>query len=134
MSTPQVWTALGLLAGIGLVLRSRLDVVTVVGSSMSPTLAAGERVLMARPARPYRAGDIVLLASPDDPSQLFIKRVVATAGQPMPGWVPRPPAASLTVPAGQVVVLGEHPASLDSKSWGPVSLGLVRARLLMSLR
>src|SRR5690349_13699920 len=91
--------------------RRRYSAATVRGSSMRPTFENGTRVLAARAAA-YRVGDIVVFRTPPafrgDPA-FRVKRVAATAHDPVPPWLGRP--ASDTVPAGCVVVAGDNPHS-----------------------
>jgi len=109
-------------------------------SSMSPALLAGDRVLVNRllfapdvppavarwlPLREPRRGDVVWLRSPLDRRTAFVKRVVATAGERF---------AERRVPAGEVVVLGDHRAdSLDSRSFGPVARAAISGRVSLVL-
>lgn len=115
-------------------LRWRLRVVTVVGDSMRPTLAPGDRLLVRRlPFTRVQTGDIVVLALPEgavtEPlpgghgDNWLIKRVVATAGEPVPASV----ASVLSVPpgspvrAGALLAIGDNPkASYDSREFGYV--------------
>ncbi|MFB4317497.1 S26 family signal peptidase [Actinomadura sp. 21ATH] len=113
----------GVLAGLalatgGLALSRRLLLlVTVQGGSMRPALADGDRLLMVRlPGRFARPGDIVALRGPG--GGLYVKRVTALAGDPIPPQVTT--AGTESVPAGHVVVLGDSPHSLDSRQWGCV--------------
>lgn len=136
---------LGLLAATGLLViiaRRRLAIVAVFGSSMQPTLAAGDRVLVRRVTiGSVRPGQIVVfeMPSPDgtwatDPPrgpsryrEWMIKRVTAVPGDCVPGIVGRP-ARSATlasidpggmVPEGRIIVLGDNLAnSHDSRSLG----------------
>jgi hypothetical protein len=94
---------LGAGAGVGLWVRRRLVLVTVMGSSMEPILFSGDRVLVHRRglAR-VRRGQIVVLEPPlpdgarhagTGPALLAdrlwnIKRVVALPGDPVPPGVP----------------------------------------------
>jgi signal peptidase I len=123
---------LGAGAGVGLWVRHRLVLVTVVGSSMEPTLFSGDRVLVHRRglAR-VRRGQIVVLEPPlpdgarhagTGPALLAdrlwnIKRVVALPGDPVPPGVPAVGAAP-RVPRAALVVLGDNPASMDSRQRG----------------
>ena len=119
---------LGLLAAAGVfVVRRRLILTTVDGSSMAPALLSGDRVLVRRTRRPRR-GQVALLRFPQLPSgapvgnQLLLKRVVAVAGERIPpGWAD-PDAHGLggeVVPGGCAVVLGDNrPASWDSRHYG----------------
>jgi signal peptidase I len=130
----------GLIAlALGIVIataRRRITLVTVVGESMRPTLAAGDRVLVRR-ARlgQVQRGQVVVVEEPGQGGtwasppprgpagqhRWMIKRVVALPGE-------EPPKASLSaaarkqgprVPAGKFVLLGDNPArSYDSRQLG----------------
>ncbi|MFG1871618.1 S26 family signal peptidase [Micromonospora arborensis] len=117
----------------------RLIRVTVQGTSMSPTYADGDHVLVRR--RPaVRVGDVVVIERPDadktwatlpikpgsGQSALqargwMIKRVVAGPGDP----IPRETFAGLDtlpgdhVPAGMLIIIGDNAdASFDSRQLG----------------
>lgn len=83
----------------------------VRGSSMSPTLAMGDIVLVVRTDR-ARAGTVALVRWPSRPTQLSVKRIVGRHGD---GWW----------------VLGDNPGgSTDSRQLGPAEvLGVVLLRL-----
>jgi nickel-type superoxide dismutase maturation protease len=87
--------------------RTRLQRVQVEGTSMAPSLAHGDRLVVIRALRP-RVGDLVALHDPVEPTRLLVKRVVAL------------------VPGG-VEVRGDNRAtSRDSRTFGPVApAGLV---------
>lgn len=117
-------------AGAGLLvagvvwLRRRYVLVTVVGTSMTPTLQPGDRVLVQRvPLGRIRRGDLVVVAPPtdlpslsDDPPWL-VKRAVALPGDPVPAGAP--PSADGLVPAGALFILGDNTAhSYDSRRAG----------------
>jgi signal peptidase I len=114
----MIWA---LVAGVGvgalaavLWLRRAWLVVTVVGSSMQPTLRPGDRVLVRRAPRRIRVGQIVVHAM--EP-QLVIKRVAAVPGDPVPTGLAIPPGDR--VPRGRLVLLGDNPDhSLDSRALG----------------
>lgn len=79
------------------------------GSSMLPTLAAGDRLLVLRTKR-LRPGDLVEIADPTSPGRTLVKRVAE-------------------VRAGSVVVIGDNPAaSTDSRHFGPLPMDCVRGR------
>ena len=85
--------------------------VEVVGDSMLPTLQAGDRLLVLRPAR-ARPGDVVAVTDPRLASRTMVKRVGARG------------------PEG-VTVLGDNPAaSTDSRDLGPVAPSAIRGRAL----
>jgi signal peptidase I len=104
-------------------------VVTVVGSSMAPTLADGDRVLVHRTRlAAIDVGQLVVAEPPAGgrwgairPSRWLIKRAAAVPGDP----VPRDGAPALRdlpeerVPRGRIVLLGDNPEeSLDSRFCG----------------
>lgn len=86
--------------------------VRVVGPSMEPALRNGDWVLVRRNGR-VRAGDIVLLAHPERPGLLVVKRLVRREAE---GWV----------------VLGDNPgASDDSRRFGPVPASSIVGRVTL---
>ena len=97
-------------AGAGLVAAAaRLWRAEVMGDSMAPSLAAGDRLLVVR-GLPVHVGDVVAADDPRDPTRTVIKRVVATTG------------------AG-LVLEGDNPqASTDSRAFGEVEATAVRGR------
>jgi signal peptidase I len=134
-------TALTLGVGLGWLAARRLfTVVTVDGISMAPALDSGDRLLIGPLWRPPHRGEVVALRPPQAlPSvhahRWVVKRVAAVAGDAMPDAVSRslPALAGQRVPAGQVVVLGDHPASVDSKLWGPVPTRALAGRVVRRL-
>lgn len=103
--------------------------ITVEGDSMLPSLPPGERLLVRRGADGMRRGRIVVVRKPDpvtgwlESSPLtdlgandwYIKRVAAVAGE----FYPPAMRVSGVVPEKHVVVVGEHPESVDSVRHGP---------------
>ncbi len=86
----------------------------VEGSSMTPTLSAGERVFVNKAAywfsRP-QCGDLVVVRDPRDRDRLLLKRIDRPAGD---GWL----------------VLGDNPdESTDSRTFGPVAKDLIIGRV-----
>jgi nickel-type superoxide dismutase maturation protease len=105
-----IWSLLGLIAVAAV--RRWLDVVEVRGTSMSPSLVPGDRLLVARTSRSSRVGEVVVARDPRDPRRELIKRVgsVTSAG------------VSLT---------GDNPAaSTDARTFGPVAADAVRWRVV----
>ena len=87
-------------------MRGPLRRVLVRGPSMAPTLADGD-VLLVRPGRRPRVGDVVLVGWDARPGQLSVKRAVRPDGV---GWH----------------VLGDFPdASTDSRTLGPARVRAV---------
>ena len=83
--------------------------VEVLGESMLPALAPGDRLLVVRPAR-ARVGDVVAVADPRTPARTMVKRVASRG-------------------VDGVTVLGDNPAaSTDSRTLGALGRGAVRGR------
>lgn len=130
----------GLAAGLA---RRSLLLVTVDGPSMLPTLEPGEPILVVRRAgRRVRRGQIVVfrrpavdaerpVAAPPGPASatsaaavttLCVKRVAATAGDPVPPGLRSAVGGDSVVPPGRILVLGDNPGfSRDSRAWGYIS-------------
>jgi signal peptidase I len=131
------------LAGAGALvawLRRRVVLIDVDGRSMQPTLFAGDRVLVVRrPLRRIRAGDIVVVENPVHHQTLgaatrgsrslagqawMIKRAVAVPGDPVPATLATTvsAAAGTPVPDRRLLVLGDNAAhSADSRQHGYLS-------------
>lgn len=127
-------TAVAATAAVWL-LRRRFAVVTVVGQSMRPTFAAGDRVLVHRTRlAELRRGQVVVVGWPHpegrrpsppprrvNDTAWMLKRVAAVPGDPaltdhLPAHVVQ---ASARVPPGKLVVLGDNAeASHDSRQLG----------------
>jgi signal peptidase I len=109
--------------------------------------------------REPRRGDIIVFQWPPDPSQDFIKRCIATAGETVEirhrqvyvdgrpleepyvrhtapheepvGMSPRDNFAAVTVPSGHLFMMGDNREnSADSRYWGFVPMDLVKGRAL----
>jgi signal peptidase I len=122
----------------------------VEGRCMEPRLYTGERILGDKWTlrhRPPRRGEVVIFACPADPSQLYIKRVVALGGEmvtlrrgvvyvngrPLPEpYLVQPGRGDFgphRVIDGRYFVLGDNrDASEDSRHWGDVDGNAVVAR------
>jgi len=131
------------LAVCGATAVRRLLVVTVRGTSMTPTHHHGDRLLVRR-TRTVRRGQVVVVLRPrssavwreDRHSPLIVKRVAAVPGEPVPpGSVP--PLAEGhegRVPPGRVVLLGDNTAaSVDSRQLGFFPLGDILGVVTRSL-
>jgi signal peptidase I len=119
-----------------LLVRRRLAVVEVSGSSMQPTLTTGDRVLVRRATMDdLRSGLVVVVEKPRPdggwagpaPSwppgqrEWLIKRVAALPGERRPAAVPPPGSepGNAVVPQGMFVILGDNVAwSHDSRMIG----------------
>ncbi|MDQ2935566.1 MAG: signal peptidase I [Chloroflexota bacterium] len=93
--------------------RRWLDLVEVRGGSMTPTLLAGDWLLVERwsyTRRPPHAGEVVVAADPRDPERELVKRIAGVAGDAL--WIAGDNAA----------------ASTDSAAFGALPLAAVRWR------
>jgi signal peptidase I len=110
-----------LIALAGALLRRRLLLITVVGTSMEPAYTDGDRVLVRRTtlAGVRRGAVVVLAAAPGSPASdppLRMKRAAAVPGDPVPPGIP---VADRLVPPGRLVVLGDNAErSADSRTAG----------------
>ncbi len=151
-------TVVALVVLVAAVVAARLtvcDPVRVSSGSMAPTVCKGDVVVVDHlaPRRGVAVDDIVTFPSPTDGSEL-VKRVVATGGQrveiadavlmvddqPVPEPYVNPSTIDglyfgpVTVPAGQVFVLGDdREVSIDSRAYGPVPLEKIDGRLSLTL-
>jgi len=101
----------------------------VAGKSMEPILKEGEYVIVSRifpTLVPPQQGDIVVLADPRRHTGEILKRVVGTQGKLVASE-----NGIFRVPKGQCYVEGDNKShSVDSRSYGPLPLGMVRGRLI----
>ncbi|MEU0835418.1 S26 family signal peptidase [Streptomyces sp. NPDC005969] len=138
-------TTAAMAAGAGMLLlsvcalRSRIALIRVTGSSMTPAFTDGDRLLVRRTTR-VRRGDAVVFRNPlpfgdgDDPLAWLVKRVSALPGDPVPPDVRDivgAPDGGL-VPSGSLVVRGDAARTQDSRHFGYVPesslLGVVLTR------
>lgn len=153
-----MWLAVLLLVAlaIGSTFTYAVEPVRVASSSMSPTLADGDQVLVDKispRARQPRRRDIVTFRLPGSGVQL-IKRVVAVAGDTVGlqdgrlvvdgttlterfvnyAQMDSTYFGPVTVPAGAVFVLGDdRENSVDSRSFGPVAVHDITGRVLIRI-
>lgn len=130
-----------------------VEAARVESDSMVPTVAPGDQLLLEHAIGELRRGDLVVLDDPDGSGSL-VKRVVALGGDVfaiedglvvLNGVQAVEPYADqsridgvyvgpLTVPAGQVYVLGDDRGnSVDSREFGPVPAATVIGRVVLRL-
>ncbi|KAJ6968880.1 mitochondrial inner membrane protease subunit 2 [Populus alba x Populus x berolinensis] len=123
---------------IGLTITDRYaSIVPVRGGSMSPTFnprtntvlgSLDDRVLIEKfclAKYKFSHGDVVVFRSPSDHKQKLIKRIIGLPGD----WMGTPQNDVVKIPEGHCWVEGDNPASsMDSRSFGPIPLGLVQGR------
>ncbi|KAG0568150.1 hypothetical protein KC19_7G190300 [Ceratodon purpureus] len=128
-------------AVFGITLSDRVgSVATMHGRSMEPTLHPAQDnpwgylnadllFLEKLSLRTYSfsRGDVVVFRSPLEPKTWMVKRLIALQGD----WVTVPGTYEiLQVPKGHCWVEGDNgEISLDSKSFGPIPLGLMKGRV-----
>jgi signal peptidase I len=140
---------------IAVLLVAALEPLRVSSQSMSPTLVAGDQVVVDKLSvhwRPPSEGELVVFRDPQR-RELVVKRVVAVSGQTVAiedaelvvdGAVRHEPQVDLsridstyfgpvTVPPDAVFVLGDNRSeSIDSRTYGAVPLGDVVGRVVLT--
>lgn len=72
-------------------------------------------------------GDIVSLVSPNHPSEVLVKRIIALEGETIKTLSYK--TRYVTIPKGHCWIEGDnHAQSLDSNYFGPVSVGLIHSK------
>jgi len=109
----------------------------MAGPSMIPTFAeSGEWVIESRVIDPRKLsrGDLVVYFSPLDPTRLVCKRVIGLPGDTIcvdPTGTMAPSTEHVIVPKGHLWMIGDNVEfSRDSRTYGPVSMALVKGRLV----
>ncbi|CAN0927958.1 Mitochondrial inner membrane protease subunit 2 [Linum grandiflorum] len=127
-----------LLGIIGIPVTDRLaSVVPVRGQSMSTTLNPDsdsifdDRVLVEKLSLrrySFSHGDVVVFRSPVDHKEKLVKRIIGLPGD----WVGTPHTYDVVkVPEGHCWVEGDNMIpSMDSRSFGPIPLGLASGRVV----
>lgn len=114
---PTLTAVAAIFTGLFLSSRAVFTTATVVGSSMSPALRDGQRLLIVYARwRHVRLGDVIVFTNPRKHAEppYLIKRVVAKSGEVSP-------FDHALVPPHHVIVRGDNPVSLDSRQLGPIN-------------
>ncbi|TMW63171.1 hypothetical protein Poli38472_002112 [Pythium oligandrum] len=137
----QVAAKTALWLPVGVAINSLfVSVASIKGRSMQPALNEGvaqrdvirDRVLLDKFSiqmrHRYRRGDVVVLASPEDPNEKLVKRLVAMEGD----LIEDQGGKTLVIPQGKCWVEGDNSALSDgdSNKFGPVPLALIESRVL----
>jgi signal peptidase I len=148
---PPIAAAVILLAGsLAVVVRHRIAVVAVDGTSMEPALTPGDKILVRRAGiAAVRAGQVVVFERPgpdgtwttlpaswvDAGRHWMIKRVAAIPGEKLPAEMQSAQIVTEhVVPAGSLVVLGDNDAhSRDSRHIGYIPAERIIGVMLRSL-
>ncbi len=88
---------------------------------MLPVLFPGDRALCVSP-HTYRRGDVVVVEHPGRPGYEMAKRLTATPGEQV---------GDRRLGADEWWVEGDHGASTDSRHFGPVRAGALKAKLVL---
>jgi mitochondrial inner membrane protease subunit 1 len=87
------------------------------------------------------SGDVIIISSPDEPSKLICKRIIAGPGDTLlaPDRLDRGHGCHVermvTIPPGHVWVSGDNlAASVDSRTFGPVPYQLLKGRPFLLVR
>lgn len=79
-------------------------------------------------------GELVSLKSPLNPDRIVCKRVIGLAGDTIcidPTGLKAPSTEHVIVPEGHVWVAGDNTScSIDSRDYGPVSMALIRGKIV----
>ncbi|XP_048548910.1 mitochondrial inner membrane protease subunit 2-like [Triticum urartu] len=122
---------------IGITISDRyVTVVAIKGHSMHPTMTGtdsalrGDIVLAEKGCLDrykFSRGDVILFKCPSNHKEVFVKRLIGLPGE----WIQLPASSEIIkVPQGHCWVEGDNAArSWDSRSFGPIPLGLINGRV-----
>ncbi|RCH90023.1 IMP1 inner mitochondrial membrane peptidase-like, partial [Rhizopus stolonifer] len=104
-----------------------------IGPSMLPNFGMSGLVAVEHITHRFRdlkVGDVVICISPAKPGRCVLKRVIGLPGDNICEDPTVKDRKYINVPQGHVWVGGDNLSnSTDSRSYGPVSLGLVKGRV-----
>ncbi|KAI0931946.1 hypothetical protein AcW1_000787 [Taiwanofungus camphoratus] len=113
---------------------------TVDGPSMLPTMSvSGEWIFEKKWIYPerLRRGDLVTFLSPLDPTRIVCKRIVGLPGDVIcvdPTGEHAPSTEHVVIPRNHVWLSGDNASfSRDSRMYGPVSMALIRGKLVAKI-
>lgn len=134
--------------------RAAVNIYSIPSASMRPSLEVGDHIVVI----PYRwskpdHGDVIVFRSPIDPSELMVKRIIATPGDLIdsrggrvrigehtisePYLLRQAASGSIgaqVIPHDTFYVMGDNREdSLDSRRWGTLPADLVVGRVRMVL-
>ncbi|CCF55668.1 hypothetical protein KAFR_0A02300 [Kazachstania africana CBS 2517] len=107
-----------------------VNISKINGKSMRPTLNPSDKdtdwviLKLFRPAKNLQRNDIILFKSPFDPKILFCKRVKGLDKDLI-----RLEHENIRVPRGHIWVEGDNVHSVDSRTFGPISKGLILGKV-----
>ncbi|SMN21756.1 similar to Saccharomyces cerevisiae YMR035W IMP2 Catalytic subunit of the mitochondrial inner membrane peptidase complex [Maudiozyma saulgeensis] len=120
-------------------MREFVHVSQIKGKSMRPTLNPNDDstdwvlVKLFRPRRRER-DDIVLFRAPTDPNVIYCKRIKGLSNDALyldnDSMVRQDKSHLTLVPNGHLWVEGDNTHSVDSRSFGPISDGLVIGKVM----
>lgn len=100
---------------------------------MEPTIRTSDIILTEHISTRYgwiQRGDIIITRSPHNPKQFICKRVVGLGGDSLLQY----DGSILLIPKGYLWIEGDNERnSTDSRSYGPIPMGLVRGRALFRI-
>ncbi|KIY63639.1 LexA/Signal peptidase [Cylindrobasidium torrendii FP15055 ss-10] len=115
-----------------------------IGPSMLPTIAdhgdfvLEDRISVLLNPTTFVRGELITFKSPQDPTKIVCKRIIGLPGDTVcvdPSGRQAPSDGYVLIPRGHLWVTGDNlPYSRDSRTYGPVSMGLVRSRLFARVR
>lgn len=117
-----------------------VDLTMCIGPSMRPTLNGTGDIVLVENITPLlhmlRPGQIVIAKSPSKPGLTVCKRIVGMEGDivhPSKKY-PSEKRKPVRVPKGKVWLEGDNPYdSTDSRDYGPVSMNLIKGRVIWKL-